>query len=274
MTYFAEISENLDYGHILTAHQGNKFSVASKKMYGLLETDSFLLKNEEHEIGSLINAITNNTREILNRLFDERGQLEFGHYLYRQIFGGITPEKLLGGSRNHIDLRIISNSESINKMPWVLLANNGIFLSSIGWSISFARSAKLTDCTLPAHSKILAVVPQPHGSNWRNTNASTHLEELENLLVPYNYRLSQGDQLLVVHNWEQFVQMAQSEQPDLIYYYGHGQGDKNQSSLIFTTGEANWEHNVSIADFAQVLRNLDEPPKLTSIAAVVMPVAF
>jgi hypothetical protein len=264
MTYFVEFIEKTEHNHLVKLHQGNEFSASSKEVSGLLSSDSLTIKETPYELSQLVRALTNFNIEQLNIFFEERGQLELGHYLYRQIFPSLKkPEALKNLHNRFVDLRIIADDEFINQIPWVLLAHNGIFLSTAGWAISLARrSANLTDCTLPTYPKMLIVAPQPEGSGWRSTQAQSHIEELENKLVPYNYRLSQGDHMQVATNWEQFCALAKSEQPDIIYYYGHGKGDQDQSKLIFTSGEINWIREKSMTDFAQVLRNLEKPPQV------------
>jgi len=258
--YFVEIQKTDKY-YTGSIHQGNPTIARSLPKLELSPAAEILIKGQTYPLGALVQALIEYKPADLAIAFEERGQLEIGHYLYRQIFGDIHPAKLKTETNGLlVDVRIVTNDEHIARLPWVLLAHEGIFLSSVDWSVALARTCQVKDCTLPPSPRMLIIAPEP--TDLKNTHAKTHLETLEYRLSLYNHHLSLTDHLKVVGTWEEYCHLVKTFKPHIIYYYGHGVGDQYQSRLIFASGKQHQHIEKPIADFAQSLRNLAETPKL------------
>lgn len=188
-------------------------------------------------------------------IFDERGQLELGQFLYGQLFGGLDSTTLRSLRDEHVEVRIVTDDEHVGRLPWVLLASNGVFLSRIetsGWSVALSTGRPVSDCELPPSPQLLFVMPEPKAQP--PTGATHHLESLEKLLSGANRRHAQGYNLKVVKTWDEFAEASRSFKPDVVYFYGHGSGDLQKSSLVFETADQRGTVLKPVADFANCLR--------------------
>ena len=70
---------------------------------------------------------------------DERFQLISGQYLYQQVFGDYPLDLNMS---LHKQIRIISENEDINRIPWQLLAKDGDFLVHHNYSIMLSHQAE------------------------------------------------------------------------------------------------------------------------------------
>lgn len=219
------------------------------------------IKGKTYQLGELVDALLNYRSDELQSVYDDRGQLEIGQYLYQEIFGridAIKPERL---PDTRVDVRIISADEEIIRLPWILLARHGIFLSTVGWSVAVASRAGGYDCELPPSPKMLLVAPQPAGVS--QTAAESHITALEALLSGADSRHTRGRHLRVVFDWEGFKKAIAEFQPHILYYYGHGIGDRHSSSLVFATATGNRRVDIPLADVAACLRpSPDRQPPL------------
>lgn len=212
------------------------------------------IKGQRHRLGDLVDSLINYDAQSIASIFDERGQLELGQHLYVQTFGRLSkPETERLRAEESVELRILTEDENIGRLPWALLADRGVFLSASGWSIAHSSHLKYRDHTLPPSPTILLVLPQPTDRN--PTDAERHREALEEALP--------GHTVLVARTWEQFVELSAEYMPQVIYYYGHGTGDWNNSRLLFAAEVDQRCVEKPVADVAAHLRNLQGgPPRL------------
>jgi hypothetical protein len=258
MQYFLEIDTNAGHyeGRI---HQGDASSAHPLPQIKLGPNAQITIKDETHTLGELIRALIAFESKVLETVFDERGQLELGQYLYVQSLGHWqnAPDP-----RREADIRlhIISEDEHILRLPWVLLAYGGNFLSMLGWSVILGSSDPLGDYELPPSPRLLVVIPQPAGVP--DTQAGAHLQELEEMLSRADHHFYQGKHLRVVRTWEEFQTQVNTQHYDLLYYYGHGTGDIHRSRLLFATGKTNERKDVPVADLAACLRQAPKGPPL------------
>ncbi len=208
-------------------------------------------------------------------LTNERGQLDVGHHLFSETFKVLSGRELRRLRGENIDLRVVTDDEHIMRLPWSLIADGGIFLSTSGWSVSLSAAASdCKDYTLPPSPKILVITPK--APNWQETIPDQHVAELEERLSGANHLHKQGRHLRWVTTWEETLNELRNFQPHIIYYYGHGMGDFNSSELVFTSaiskgdrppGEPQLrEKLVPAADFASAIRRLgDNTPLLAYI---------
>lgn len=253
MRYILEIYRAADLyaGRI---HQGDPEMSCELAELALSTDSEVVIKGQPYKLGDLVDALIDYDIEDINSLFDVRGQLALGQHLYAQTVGKLNKwEKERLSKADFVDLRIITEDESVSRLPWTLLANGGVFLAANGWSIALSSHMKYRDHTLAPSPVVLLVLPQP--ADRRPTDAERHRKALEAVL--YRHKV------LVARTWEQFTRLTAEFAPQVIYYYGHGTGNWNSSSLLFAAGGAQSSIEKPIADVATYLRNLPgSPPRL------------
>lgn len=259
MRYFIEITRTgSDY--TASIHQGNPV-VASSPRTLAIGPDVVVSPGQSVCLGQVVDAFVDKHTPALALIHEERSQLDLGHYLYRQLFGELHPNQFYRPEDDRVDLRIITDDEYISRLPWNLLAHHGIFLSATGWSVSLAQRCQVPDCTLPPSPRMLVIAPEPE-DGWPRTHAASHLETLEHQLSRYDHHLALGSNIQVVTTWEQFRQQLRTFEPQLVYYYGHGIGNRHHSRLLFADNTHNRPVEKPMADVAQCLRALDVPPRI------------
>lgn len=222
-----------------------------------------IIKGKPFSLAQLLNALFQYQESDLKLAYDERGQLELGQYLFRQIFGNADAalKKSLTNENLKTELRIVSHDEHICRLPWVLLADeNANFLSALNCTVSLSASMDSHNIELPPSPKILIVMPQPIHEKYPETKAESHLERLEDLLSSADHRHYQGHNLRVVFTYEDFEREIKLFQPHILYYYGHGIGDTDSSRLCFAFGKERKLREILIADISYFLRNLPQRP--------------
>lgn len=211
------------------------------------ETDCITIKNQSISLGDIVSALQNYDEDWLQDWFDECGQWELGCYLYQQLF---STEQAV----QNAEICIISHDEHINHLPWVLLANEGIFLTiALGWSVFLSVADELHDCTLPALPRLLIVAPEPE--NEEPTKAADHLSSLKQMLTNVDTGLTPE----IVYTWDDFIRAINENPPDVLYYYGHGISDTYTTRLVFADNN-NQRLDKPVTDLISLLKN--QPPKL------------
>lgn len=213
--------------------------------------DKLTLQGHSVTLEALADALVRYRQDELRRVFQERGQLDAGHYLYAQVFGDATPREWFGEDVSGIDLRIVSDDEHIARLPWVLLAHKNAFLAAEGWGISLARRHENPSVTLPRNPRMLVAAPVP--ADQPPTKAAAHLEELEHRLSNFNPHLSWDEHLKRAESWEEFCRELKTFQPHIVYYYGHGKGDRRQSRLLFCDTPGGRTLEVPLVDLRDLL---------------------
>ena len=252
--YFVEIAWQ-DNEYQAKIHQGNpnysiirSLSIEPQQNLPIKES-SILFKKLVHEMISI--DITWH-----RKWFDEQAQYEIGHYFYKQLFGNHTVKSIQQNCKI-VDIRIITDDPHIAWMPWMLLAQDGIFLYTLGWSIIFSHSYHLTPCQLPIYPKILIAAPQP--SDLDPTDSEQHITALNNLLYSFDSRYTQGIFLKITHTWEIFEEALRQFQPHIVYYYGYGIGNHYFPKLVFND-VLNNRIDKPISDIISLIQSLKQPP--------------
>ncbi|AUB82755.1 hypothetical protein [Candidatus Thiodictyon syntrophicum] len=215
------------------------------------------LKGVTRSLGDLVRALVDYEPADLALFFDERGQLEIGSWLYREVFGDQRIDA------DEARLQIDTDDEHITRLPWPLLYRDGVFCCANGWSVALGSGARRAEVRLPPQPRLLLVMPEPGGVS--PTQAAAHLDELETLLSAGLPTLRQGRQLQVARTWEAFLTQCRDFRPELVYYYGHGLATGLESTrLVFADAQGRRDDR-PVADLAQVLGNLETPPLLAYI---------
>ncbi len=180
MRYFLEISQE-NNSYTVSLHQGNPKMANKRINVALGSIAKVIVKGEEHDLGELVRLLKEFDEQRVNDIYDERGQLDIGHYLYQQLIGGRLPTDFNRPGDDQVDLRLITSDEHIASLPWPLMAHKGVFLSTCNWSVTLARTDYVQNCQLPDHPRVLIVTPEPDGKS--PTGWKAHVEQL-------TYRLS------------------------------------------------------------------------------------
>lgn len=203
--------------------------------------------------------------------FDERGQLTIGRWLYDRVLAPALGDRPPEGE---VVLHIHCPNEAIARLPWVLLARGGSFLTAQDWSPVLASGERpVRDCLLPAAPRTLLVAPEPVGVP--PTGAAAHLDALCARLGRFEPRLARdGERLRVCDTWEALVEQVRTFRPQVLYYYGHGLAHDVDAStrLVFADGPGGTggrRDDRPVADLATLLRESAgdgrEPPLLAYI---------
>jgi uncharacterized membrane protein YbaN (DUF454 family) len=225
-------------------------------------SDRLVIKDQEFAIRDLLDALIDYDEKWLHEFFDERGQMDVGVYLFRQLFGDASAEDITLKC-DAMDLRIVTQDENMARLPWLLLADRGVFLSTAGWSISLADQVPQQSLELPPSPKILVIAPQP--SDWEPTEGQAHIAELKEMLENADQYYLDDSRFKNVSTWPAFLNLLTSFQPDILYYYGHGTGDRHTTRLVFED-DAKGDAEKPLADIQVALQSTTgQPPLLAYI---------
>ncbi len=261
VTYFLNIQREGDRycGRI---HQGDPDTAYDLAELALGPDVQVTIKGQPYSLDTLTQGLIDFDASFLKTVFDERGQLELGQYLYAETLGRLAGAQQSSSVETDIRVQVITEDEHIARLPWVLLAQGGTFLSMTGWSVALGLSGATTDCELPPSPRMLVVMPQPAGVP--ETEAKDHLEELEERLSSADHHFDRGRHLQVATTWEAFQDQAKASHHDVFYYYGHGIGDRDRTRLVFAAGKTQKRRDVSVADVAHYLRHAPNGPPLVA----------
>ncbi|HEX8089867.1 MAG TPA: hypothetical protein VF762_13490, partial [Blastocatellia bacterium] len=184
MRYYVEIESAVE-GYAGRYHQGRPAAEQPFVSIALGRDDRLSINGSSHSLGDLTEKLIGYQPDTLQNIFNEHGQLELGQYLFSQVFGRAKAASMLQLQHERVEVRIITSDEHIARLPWVLLADRGIFLSNIGWSVSLSSNVSCNDCEVPPSPRILVVMPEPVG--YPETGAAAHLEDLEDILSGANH---------------------------------------------------------------------------------------
>lgn len=185
---------------------------------------------------------------------DRRAQEKLGQFLWDTVFGVNAEEAWQRLQCEGGDIRIVTSDEHIASLPWALMGQRGQHaVLQRGSMVSLATPGP-TDRTagLPPLPKLLFAIPEP--LDCEPTNGQGHVRAIEAVLQHHSPRYDRDDRLRVVTRWQEFQHEASTFQPDLVYFYGHGEGDDRSATLLFED-DSNRTTRIPIADFAATLRH-------------------
>jgi hypothetical protein len=129
--YFVEIDRH-DGRYQGRLHQGDLTNARPLPNLQLGPSAEVIIKATPYPLGNLVQALIRYQQDDLRIAYDERGQLEIGRYLYTQIFGAMEPAERQRLREVQVDVRIVTEDEHVARLPWVLLADGSVFLSTVG----------------------------------------------------------------------------------------------------------------------------------------------
>ncbi|MBU2006375.1 MAG: CHAT domain-containing protein [Gammaproteobacteria bacterium] len=234
---------------------------------GQFQLSSVELKGKPVDLRKLDHALAHFNKEWgkwLAEFFDENAQLQLGKYLYGLIFsagGEVLAEDLRGAAE--VALRVVSADSFIQRLPWNLLVRDKTFLVLEGWHIAVAATVTASrDVDFPGIPSILLVCPEP--ASLPTTEGERHANTLMQYLRSWYEQFLDPNRLAVVQHWPDFVRKLTRQHWDVIYFYGHGDGDDYGASLFFTLPDGTAQ-KFSMPDLAKVLKN--RPPHLLYLNA-------
>lgn len=198
-------------------------------------------------------------RDKLQHQLDEAGMYAVGNYLYQQTLGQYPQHRQLPGE--DVDLRIISTCPHIHRLPWNMLAREGMALHSghSGWRITLAVEPATRDVEWPALPTMLIIAPEPiwdlQGKRAEPTDSQTHIQALRTRLANTIKAYDTPEKLRVVTTWADLQRALRDQHFDMLYYYGHGMGDQHSSRLWFATPDG---RSVDLRTFQELRRELEQ----------------
>ena len=184
------------------------------------------------QLRELIDRLVDFHRADLEDIFRVEGQRAVGRFLFDAVFGEFdrkTQDDLIA---DPIDLRIVTDDEHVAALPWVLLARGPRLMTTQGWSISLTERKPSGHCSLPPSPKLLVVAPEPTATYGR-TDADRHAEDVVAKLAHYDDAYARDDAVPIVRTWNEFRDAVSWHRPNIVYYYGHGTGDRSGVRLVF-----------------------------------------
>jgi len=206
-------------------------------------------------LGEVIERFKTGKVHEMDTFFTIRRQLSIGSYLYGQLFA----EWLDRQPGQRTEVCIITDDEYLSQLPWILLADRGIFLASAGWTIYQAPFLPKNFITFHPYPLILVILPQPNDCS--PTQGKEHFIELKELLQTIAPDLVSDFYLREVRTWNDLRQSI-NRNPQIIYYYGHGEYKNNTSRLIFEN-ENHETDSIPILEFTKLFQQLEKPPQIT-----------
>lgn len=213
------------------------------------------VKNKTRKLGRILKSIVK-TDPKNSRQFDESFQLGIGQHLHDQLFSEYKQTE----PPMDIDLHITTKNDNVLALPWHVLSDKRVFLSSIGWSVSLSCHSGLKSCTLPDSPRLLIAAPQPAGKP--ETKADAHLEALEDRLSAKSHSFTMGQNLDVARTWEEFLKKIETFAPDAIYFYGRCMGPATRTMLCFASGKKRKSRDISGKKFTAAIKKMAKKPKL------------
>src|SRR4051794_25239514 len=109
MRYFVEITIADKEGYIGCTHHGNSANIQSLSNLRLLPDVEITIKGQAYTLDTLLQTLIGYAPHKPASMFDERGQLEIGQYLYTQTFGHLQEdERQRLHKADEVDVRIIT----------------------------------------------------------------------------------------------------------------------------------------------------------------------
>ena len=212
------------------------------------------LVTETLTLGQIVEAFQNQTSKEINELFSVSVQIQIGQFLYNHIFEYWLDRQY--GQTFTTKICIFTNNEYLLKIPWFLIANNGIFMTSAGWIIFQSPILPNRIITFEKFPKTLIVFP--HSKNYPKKRGENHLNELTNLLESIASDLVSKEYLLIVRNWNEF-QKVESFKPQIIYYFGDCENKNDELHMDFESEVNAKADNILFTDFINQVKKYYSP---------------
>lgn len=202
-----------------------------------------------HEI---VDAIQKGNIAQLDQLFKIDVQAALGSYLYEILFKDWLDRQ--PGRRISTQVRMIIDDPFLIQIPWVLFADNKKFLASYEWQISRSPFHPHGYQTFEPFPKILMALPEP--THLPSTGRSAHLTEMTAILKAIASHMADVPYLHLVYNWNEFKAKLLEIEPQVVYYYGHGEYKDGVSYLLWEKGADRRLDSAPIVDLPKIIHKL------------------
>lgn len=200
----------------------------------LKETDlrpecQFNLLNESKTLQAVLDLLDKFNEKNIRQYADEAGMYDIGVFLYQATLGKYGGREL---DQEAVDLRIISPCEHIHRLPWNMLArdSDNRFLRYADWQITLARDYNTQRVDMPSLPALLVFSP-PELDGYGLTGTDTHIRQLKHELTAEIRSYESSTLFKIVHTRQELERILQRQHFDVLYYYGHGEGDGMSSRL-------------------------------------------
>lgn len=161
-----------------------------------------------------------------------------------------------------VRLRIWTDVPLLLELPWRLTRWHGQLLLNCGWRFELAsspRSEGLLEIFSPTRLLIIAPTYPSHGSQ-PDIGTAGHLECLDEILRTLPRRgQKEAEYLQIVQSRTALLQALRGMQPEILYFYGHGEFLDDQLCLLLDT-DAGGEEPLPVADLLNLFGR--SPPKI------------
>lgn len=198
----------------------------------------FNLLNKSKTLEYVLDLLDKFNEDTIRQYTDEAGMYDIGVFLYRATLGKHGNGEL---DQEAVDLRIISPCEHIHRLPWNMLArdSDNRFLRYADWQITLAREYNPQRVEMPSLPALLVFSP-PEIDGYNVTGTSAHIRQLQTELTAEIRSYESPTLFKLVHTRQELERILQLQHFDVLYYYGHGEGDDLSSRLrLETTTPAN-----------------------------------
>jgi hypothetical protein len=213
------------------------------------------IKNKPHKLGQILASLIHATPGGLNP-FDKPFQLDVGQYLFDQLFSEYGRDQI----GDNVEVHISTTAGSILALPWQVLSNNRMFLSSQGWTVSLSGHWDLKPCHMPDSPRVLVAAPQPEGK--ARTEAESHMETLGDRLSDRNHTLTFGQNMEWAYTWEEFTQKLETFSPHVVYFYGHCANNPEKTTLCLASGPRRHPCDITPNELLAAIEKMAEKPLL------------
>lgn len=208
-------------------------------------------------LGEVVKTLKSSKPKKIDKFFQIDRQKIIGNHLYQQIFGHWLNRVSLGNES--VDIGIIVKDEFLSLIPWVLMADGGIFLASQNWHFFQSRQVPNVSVELGKYPEMLIIIPEPE--NCPKTSGPEHLKDLKNLLSEtMDGELVSSKYMRVISSLKELQKMS-GFSPQIIYYYGHGEYKNKTSNLLFEK-ENKQSQSVPVIDFNKEIKKFGHSLKL------------
>lgn len=258
MIYYIEIKKNKDIYQVSIFRNRIKLREFAPPLHPSAQVE---LKDVKYSLGDVVRALSESDLDSkINDVLDERGQHELGIYLFDVTLGQLRENDKADFAYDgeNTEIRIITQDEFIARLPWVLLTFKDIPLSLKRYAISITHDRLEHKACLSPIPSLLIVMPNPNTHPFEDTFSQSHYEDIEKHLNPV-YGGFKHKKLKFVTTYEAFERTVKEFEPQVIYYYGHGEGNRHSSGLVFCDINNNPEIK-PISDITVLLNQLEKPP--------------
>jgi hypothetical protein len=209
-------------------HELRRVAVGKTNLHADCELD--LLK-EKRTLQQVLDLLDRFDTDDIKKYTDDAGMHDIGRFLYQATVGKYTGHELM---QEGIDFRIISTCEHIHRLPWSMLARDEdiLFLRQCDWQITLAREHNDQSITLPSLPSILVFSPEEiDDDRYGKTGTDEHIKALQNMLQGEIFSYKDSKLFRLVRTPVEVERALKRQHFDVLYYYGHGEGDGLSSCL-------------------------------------------